>query len=104
VNCRKVCTNKSYLEAHYDWYHESCGVLAKTIELCTFPKDDNDYSHSFTIPRDWLIDILEKMDGLNERKGVNLKNFLENYVWDETYFIYENAKKNGVLLEEEIVH
>ena len=104
VNCRKVCTNRYYLTTHYSLHHESCGILAKTVELCTFPKDDNDYCHSFTVPRDWLIDILEKMDSLNERKGVNLKNFLENYVWDETYFIYENARKNGVLLEEEVVH
>ena len=104
TDCRKVCTNRSYLEAHYDWYHESCGILAKTVELCTFPENDNDYCHSFTVPKDWLLNVLDSLDRANNREGVNLKRFLDNYIWDETYFIYENAKQNGVLLEEETVH
>ena len=99
VNCRKVCTNRYYLTTHYSLYHEPCGVLAKTVELCTFPKDDNDYCHSFTVPQEWLVVFLS-----TEKKKIRLKDFLENYTWDETYFMYESAKRCGVLLEEEVVH
>lgn len=70
-------------------------------ELCTFPNDDKDYCKVFSVPTDWLIDILERLDKVNERNGVDLENFLENYVWDETWFIYLQAKAKGKLLRED---
>lgn len=73
----------------------------KEIELCTFPDDDKDYCKVFSVPKDWLLDILERLDDKNERKGVDLENFLENYVWDETWFIYLQAKAEGNLIREE---
>ena len=103
ANCRKVCKDRQYLIDHYDVYHEVCGVVEQTVELCTFPKDDADYCLSFLIPKSWLLDILERMDSLNNREGVNLKNFLDNYCWDETWFIYEAAKADNILLKEETV-
>ena len=72
----------------------------KNIGLCTFPDDDKDYCKYFEIPKDWLIDILGRLDNMNERKGVNLEEFLDNYVWDETWFIYELAKDKGKLIME----
>lgn len=30
-----------------------------------------------------------------KEKGANLQNFLDNYVWDETWFIYLQAKQDG---------
>lgn len=73
----------------------------KAITLCTFPDDDADYCKEFDVPKGWLLDILQRLDEKNERKGVVLDNFLENYVWDETWFIYLQAKKEGTLLREE---
>ena len=52
--------------------------------------------------KDWLIDILERLDSQNERRGVDMENFLDNYCWDETWFIYELAKEKGKILGEEI--
>ena len=71
------------------------------IELCTFPDSDDDYCKLFAVTRDWLVDILDRLDQCNEQKGVDLENFLENYVWDETWFIYEQAKASGKILREE---
>ena len=70
------------------------------VGLCTFPDDDKDYCKYFEVPKDWLIDILERLDDMNERKGTDLENFLNNYVWDETWFIYLLAKDKGKLTME----
>lgn len=67
------------------------------VGLCSFPDDDKDYCKYFEVPERWLIEILESM---NDRKGVDLERFLGNYIWDETWFIYELAKKNGKLIME----
>lgn len=71
-----------------------------SIGLCTFPDDDRDYCKYFEVPKDWLIDVLERLDNMNERKGVDLEEFLDNYVWDETWFIYNLAKDKGKLIME----
>ena len=74
-----------------------------TISLCTFPDDDCNYCHSFVVDTRWLIQVLERMDELNERRGVSIRNFMDNYVWDETWAIYNIAKaENRILFEEEI--
>lgn len=72
-----------------------------TVTLDTFPDDDRNFSKKFTVPKSWLIDILERLDGFNERKGVDLERFLQNYIWDETWFIYLQAKKDEVIISEE---
>ena len=71
-----------------------------SVGLCTFPNDDKDYCKYFEVPKEWLMDILESLDNMNERKGVDLENFLGNYIWDETWFIYALAKDKGQLLFE----
>ena len=71
-----------------------------SVTLDTFPDDDRNFSKKFTVPKSWLIDLLEKMDALNERKGVDLDQFLQNYIWDETWFIYLQAKQCEVISEE----
>lgn len=72
-----------------------------TVALDTFPNDDRNFSRHFVVPKSWLIDILERLDGFNERKGVDLERFLQNYIWDETWFIYLQAKKDEVIISEE---
>lgn len=74
----------------------------KVIGLCTFPDDDKDYCKYFEVCKEFLIDILETLDRNNEQKGVDLDNFLNNYVWDETWFIYEQAKQQNKLIMEEV--
>ena len=32
-NCRKVAKNRSYIESHYDFYKETCGILASVNVL-----------------------------------------------------------------------
>lgn len=75
----------------------------ETVELCTFPEDDKYYCKSFKVPKNWLLEIIEKLDSLNERKGVDFDSFMENYVWDETWFIFVQAKKEGKIIETEEV-
>ena len=70
------------------------------VGLCTFPDDDKDYCKYFEVHERWLMEILESLDNMNERKGVDLEEFLDNYIWDETWFIYELAKNNGKLVME----
>lgn len=70
------------------------------VGLCTFPDDDKDYCKYFEVHKRWLMEILESLDNMNERKGVELEEFLDNYIWDETWFIYELAKNNGKLIME----
>lgn len=72
----------------------------ETVELGTFADNDDQFCRVFTVPKDWLIDILERLDGFNEQYGVDLENFLDNYCWDETWFIYKQAKCQGCLLKE----
>lgn len=70
------------------------------VGLCTFPDDDKDYCKYFEVHERWLMEILESLDNMNEQKGVDLEEFLDNYVWDETWFIYELAKNKGKLIME----
>ena len=90
-------------DEEFDWW-EIRDKLEKdddSVTLDTFPDDDRNFSKKFTVPKSWLIDLLEKMDALNERKGVDLDRFLQNYIWDETWFIYLQAKKDEVIISEE---
>lgn len=81
---------------------EACEkFVPKTTELCTFPDDDKDYCKCFTVPTDWLIDVLERIDSFNNQEGVDLERFLDNYVWEETWFIYLQAKTDNKLIMEE---
>ena len=70
------------------------------VGLCTFPDDDKNYCKYFEVHEKWLMEILESLDSMNEQKGVDLEGFLDNYTWDETWFIYELAKNNDKLIME----
>ena len=89
-------------DEEFDWW-EIRDKLEKdddSVTLDTFPDDDRNFSKKFTVPKSWLIDILGRLDGFNERKGVDLERFLQNYIWDETWFIYLQAKQCEVISEE----
>lgn len=87
------------IETEIEWVRQE--NTQEIIELCTFPDSDDDYCKVFAVTRNWLVDILDRLDQCNEQKGVDLENFLENYVWEETWFIYEQAKAFGEILREE---
>ena len=70
------------------------------IILDTFPDSDNDYQKKFIVNKAWLVDILERMDALNDRKGVQIERFLNNFIWDETEAIYDLAKQQGKIVKE----
>lgn len=71
----------------------------ENIALCTFPDDDKDYCKYFEVPRGWLIDVWEKWNNVDQ-KNIDFEEFLDSYVWDETWFIYCLAKSNGMLIME----
>lgn len=66
----------------------------KFVELRTYPDRDDKKYKLFAVPRFWLTRTLERMDELNNRQGVDLDNFIENYVYAETEAIYEMAKSS----------
>ena len=71
-----------------------------TAILDTFPDNDDLYHKVFEIPKDYLIEVLESMDGFNNCEGVELERFYQEYIWDETEVIYNSAKKNGKIVSE----
>lgn len=68
------------------------------IGLCTFPHDDKDYCIYFEVPKDWLTNWIKETNEYS-----NIEYFLENYTWDETWYIYINAIEVNKLLVEEAV-
>ena len=72
--------------------------MENCIELHTFPDDETAKYKSFTVEKEWLIDVLERMDSLNDRLGVDIENFLENYCYDETDSIFQMAMAAGKLI------
>ena len=69
------------------------------VELETYSDNEIDETpNKFKVPKAWLLKLLKEMDSLNTRQGVNLDNFLQNYVYDETYAIYCIAESKNKLL------
>jgi hypothetical protein len=67
------------------------------IGLNTFPDDDKDYCKYFEVEKDWLIHFLKK------NNGMDIEEFLNDYIWDETWFIYYFAKGcNKLICEREM--
>lgn len=76
--------------------------IFESTELDTFPDDDDDYSKVFEVPTAWLLKTISSMDSYNERKGVTVQEFLEEYVWEETEVIYNLAKEQDKILKETV--
>lgn len=86
-----------YLSNETGFCHYSFDLI---VGLCTFPDNDKDYCKYFEVPKTWLIRVIEGLDNTDKRKGIDLEEFLNNYIWDETWSIYELAKNNGKLIME----
>jgi hypothetical protein len=68
-----------------------------TITLETYGRYEEDgdiqYIKYFDVPRAWLeVQVLDEYDTLNE--------FLDNYIWESTEFLYEKALGDGVVTNE----
>lgn len=72
-------------------YYEN--MIKSATTLCTFPKNDKFYCLEFGVPTEWLRKTLPKLE-----MKMSIKAFLDEYTWDMTYFVYEVAKSQGVIL------
>lgn len=67
-----------------------------TVELSTYgaydARTDNQESKFFCVPLDWAKDWVNAYDG---RK---FNQFLDEYTWDDTEYMYADAKRLGQLL------
>lgn len=64
-------------------------VAGRYIALCTFPDDDADYCKMFVVETAWLKGQIS-----------DLEDFLDNYVWDETWPLYLLSKGQMKLVSE----
>ncbi len=59
-------------------------TISETVSLYTFPDRDKNYCHKFVVYKD---DLSEWLNGqANECRTV--REYLDTYTWDETYFLY----------------
>ena len=69
-----------------------------TTELTTFPESDEFFATYFTVPTDWLVKTLKERDFFeNVNEDFDLNDWLQEYVWDETYFLKSYAEADGVI-------
>lgn len=71
-------------------------TTSEAVDICTFPKDDKNYCHEFTIELAYLMEWLES----NPAEDRTPDEYLETYSWDETYFLYLSAGTLGKIIEE----
>ena len=84
-------------EAHRAEFDMAC-IEAGYVILDTFPTTDEWYCTMFVVKSGYLEDYLESLDSYNNNGGVDLDEFYLNYIWDETYFLFEKALDSGNLV------
>lgn len=98
LECSKEKAAEIFERAGYDLEVEFYEDDA--ITLYTYSDSDDFFDKKFEVEKGWLINTLIDIDKLNAREGVELSNFLQNYEYEETQFIYEKAIKERKLLSE----
>ena len=81
-------------------------AAGKHTILCTFPDSDADYCKQFVVETEWLKKELTHNGKLGKDNGEReemLRNFLDEYTWDETYFIYMSAMAEKTIVSEHVV-
>ncbi len=68
----------------------------ETLELCTFPHEAEDYCKVYAVPRVWFSSKIES----TTPKGRKLYPSFDKQNWSDTYFLYRDAKNEGVILKE----
>ncbi len=63
------------------------------VLLSTFPDSDDNYMKEFVVELGWLKEHIDR----------DIEDFMNSYIWDETLKIYQQAKFQGKILEEEEV-
>lgn len=76
----------------------------ETIVLYTYPpmtlddgSENENYDNEireFEVPKEWLIRWLD---------GTTLDDFLDTYVWDESYFLYRDAVADHAVISDIIL-
>ncbi len=74
--------------------------LGDGVLLDTFPDDDKDYCKTFVVEKSVFLKILDWLASGEQNSEIDVENFFENYVWEETEIIYEKAKEENEILFE----
>lgn len=56
-------------------------------------EDYDDTIRVFSVPKQWAVDWIK-------HSGYTLDEFLQEYTWDETYEMYEDANSEAVIISE----
>lgn len=89
AECTKVA-----LDAVEEGYRAALTIeclLAGYAILDTFPPTDDKYCTMFVVTTEYLKEYISDIDSYNENCGADVDNFYLNYIWDETYILYEKA-------------
>ena len=68
-----------------------------TLEYRDTETEEKDVVVYFTVPREWA----EKWVEDNAPEYESLEDFFDNYIWDESYSMYESAVEDGVIIRTE---
>lgn len=74
-----------------------------SVLLETYPDKAENWIRVFSVPFDWFVNIMDNLSMLTNDTPFDLQFFLDNYCFDETYLVYQIAKRERVMLSDEIV-
>lgn len=84
-----------------DWCADAGGVCYRDttpVAISTYGKYDEENDDQselfFEVPKNWLWKYIRQTE------WKTLDNFLDNYIWDNAEPIYEQAKKDNVIIKE----
>ncbi len=69
---------------------------SEALELCTFPHEAEDYCRVFAVPRMWFSSKMGETTSI----GRKLYPGFDKQNWSDTYFLYKDAKTEGIILKE----
>lgn len=79
-------------------------TIPKIIYICTFPSDDEYYyCHNFVVSTRWLVNWVKHFNQKYKNRlieKVTIKRLLNEYTWDESWLIYQDAKYENAIAEE----
>lgn len=86
-----------------EYFDEIPGSDKQFVTLETFAdytEDDHLNKKVFMVKPEWLLPVLEDIDRRNNREGITIEKFLDEYIYDETEAIYYLAKAKGEIFKE----
>lgn len=70
--------------------------IQKTIEICTFPEDDENFCHCFEVSTRWLAQWLF----MNYNTHKTIKEYIDEYDWTSSYMVYCDAQITKAIISE----